>query len=597
MRLSRFAVSALSLALSAVALANQESATRELHALFDEAWEQELRDDPLRASDLGDRRYDSLWPDLSSAAFQQRHARDVATLARLQRIDRESLPESEQLNYDLFAYQYQREISAYPFKPWLYELRAQEGIHTLAAVAEMLPFATVADYDSWIARLRSVDRYIAQYTEQLQVAIRERRVQPRRTMAQVEAALQKLTAETDATKSPFYKPFERIPETIAPVERARLQTEGRRVIEQVVNPAYKRFASFFRTQYLPSSRQTVGVWDTPDGDTFYRERVAFFTTTSLSPAAIHETGLKEVARIRTAIQDVMQRSGFKGSFQEFLDFLRTDPKFYYSSADELLHAYVVTTKQIEPELVKLFRTLPRTPVGVRAVPENIAPHTATGYYMAPAGDGSRAGYFYVNLYQPQTRPKFEIEVLTAHEAVPGHHLQIALARELRSLPAFRRDARIIAFGEGWGLYGESLGEDLGLYKDPYSKYGQLSYELWRAVRLVVDTGIHFKHWEPRQAIDYFKANSSKSEREIETEVARYIDWPGQALAYKVGQMRILDLRSRAQNALGPRFDIRDFHEVVLCNGPVPLDVLDALVSRWIAAGQSADSERAAICGR
>lgn len=597
MKTFRLAVSVLSLALSGIASANQESATRELHTLFDEAWEQEMRDDPLRASELGDRRYDALWPDMSSAAIQRRHASDVATLARLSRIDRAALPTPEQLNFDLFAYSYKQRVAAYPFKPWLYELRARDGIQSLSIIAESLPFATVADYDSWIARLRFIDRYIEQYTEQLRIGIRERRVQPRGTMEQVEASLKALISGDDATKSPFYRPFLRIPESIAPAERTRLQAQGKLAIESIVIPAYKHFEKFFRTAYLPHSRTNVGVWDTSDGDAFYRERVTYFTTTSQSPEAIHEIGLKEVVRIRGQIEEVMRQTGFKGSFAEFLVFMRSDPQFYYRSSDELFRAYVMTTKFIEPELVKLFRTLPRTPVGVRAVPEDIAPNTPAGYYMVGAADGSRAGYYYVNLHQHGTRPTYEVEVLTAHEAVPGHHLQIALAQELNDLPAFRRDGRIWAFSEGWALYGESLGESLGLYKDPYSKYGQLSAEMLRSVRLVVDTGIHYKHWDRRQAIDYFKANTSVPEPQIETEVSRYIDWPGQALAYKTGQLRILELRARAQGALGPRYDIRDFHEVVLCNGPVPLDVLDALINRWIAAGQSADSERAAICGR
>ena len=585
MRSYRFAASVLLLSLSAATRAAEAPQTRELHALFDEAWEMEMRNDPLRASGMGDRRYDAFWPDISSAAIQKRHAGDVETLARLARINRESLPPPEQLNYDIFEYQYKRRVSAHPFKPWLYELRARDGIQSLSLVTEELPFATVADYDNWIARLRSIDRYVDQYTAQLRIGIRERRVQPHSTMEQVETALKKLISTDDATQSPFYKPFLSIPESIAPADRARLQAQGKRAIDEIVNPAYRRFEKFFRTDYLPHSRSTAGIWDTPDGDAFYRERTAFFTTTSLSPEAIHETGLKEVARIRAQIETVMRQTGFQGSFEEFTAFLRTDPQFYYGSADELFRAYVVTTKLIEPELVKLFRKLPRTPLGVRAVPENIALNTPTAYYQAPAADGSRAGYYYVNLSRFETRPKYEIAVLTAHEAVPGHHLQIALGKEQDELPLFRRDGRIIAFSEGWALYSESLGETIGLYNDPYSKYGQLSYDLWRAVRLVVDTGIHYKHWDRRQAIEYFKANSSKSQAEIESEVARYIDWPGQALSYKVGQMKIFELRARAQQALGARFDIRDFHDVVLRNGPVPFDVLDRLVTRWIADEQ------------
>ena len=579
MKVSRLAF--LLLLVNTAVGASPQSATVELHALFSEAWERELKDNPVRASGLGDRRYDALWPDLSSAVWQRRHRADVETLGRLEHIERALLPPDEQLNYELFAYEYRRRVTAYPFKPWLYETRAADGIHTLSTVAEMLPFATVADYENWIARLRSVDRYIEQYTEELRTGVRERRVHSQATMRRVATSLRALTAASDVTSSPFYRPFLTIPESILPEIRARLQEQGQRAIAEVLQPAYRRFEKFFVDDYLPHCRTTVGIWDTPDGDAFYRERAAYFTTTSLSPEAIHAIGLKEVARIRQQIESLMHKTDFEGDFREFIAFLREDRRFYYDSADELFRAYVVTTKLIEPELVKLFRTLPRTPLGVRPVPANIAPNTPTAYYMAPAADGSRAGYYYVNLHQHDTRPKFEIEVLTAHEPVPGHHLQIALAKEQENVPAFRRDGRIIAFSEGWALYSESLGEQLGLYKDPYSKYGALSYDLWRAVRLVVDTGIHYKRWNRHQAIEYFKANSSKSEREIETEVDRYIDWPGQALAYKVGQLRFLELRTRARDALGSRFDIRDFHDVVLRNGPLPFDVLERIVNGWV----------------
>jgi uncharacterized protein (DUF885 family) len=587
----------LGIGLCSNAIAAADSAARELHALFDDAWEHEMREDPLRASDLGDHRYDALWPDMSNAAIQRRHEADEAILARLDRIDRNALSVSEQLNYDLFAYGYTRRVKGYPFKPWLYDLQAQDGIQSLATTGESLPFATVKDYENWIARLRSIDRYIEEQAEQFRIGIRERRVQPKGTMERVEASLKTLIATDDPTQSPFYRPFLKIPESIAPEARERLQAQGKLAIKEVVNPAYKRFEKFFRTAYLPHSRTTPGIWDTPAGDAFYRERISFFTTTSLTPDAIHEIGLQEVARIRGQIEDVMRQLGFKGSYAEFLAFMRTDPQFYYGSADELFRAYVMTTKQVEPELVKLFRVLPRTPLGVRAVPDEIAPNTPTAYYMVGAADGSRAGYYYVNLYRYETRPKYAIEVLTAHEAVPGHHLQIALGKELKDLPAFRRDARNVAFSEGWALYAEGLGERLGLYKDLYSKYGQLDAEIWRAVRLVLDTGIHYKHWDRSQAVEYFKANTSISAQQIETEVSRYIDWPGQALSYKTGQLRILELRHRAESALGSRFDIRDFHDVVLCNGPLPLDVLDSLINRWIAAGDAADAERAAICGR
>jgi uncharacterized protein (DUF885 family) len=564
------------------AMAQQSpNATTSFHALMDEAWETDMRDDPLRASYFGDRRYESQWPDASAAALAKRNDVNVATLARLQRVDRGALSTQDQLSYDLFAWEYKNRIGAYPFKPYLYDVRPRDGLQSLSELAELVPFATVSDYEHWIARLKTIDRYLAQNQSLLEVGIREKRTQPRVIMERVVPQLAALT-KPGADSNPFYEPFKRIPESIPPTDRARLQAEGKAAIEGVVIPAYARFEKFFRERYVPAARSTDGIWDTPDGMAFYAERARFHTTTSLTPEQIHQIGLKEVARIRAEMDKVIREVGFKGSFNEFLEFLRTDPQFYYKTPDELFRAYAVLAKQIDPELVKLFRHLPRTPYGVRPIPATSAPNTTTAYYQGPALDGSRAGYYYVNLYRPEVRPKYEMEVLTLHEAVPGHHLQIALAQEQTDLPPFRRNAEHTAFVEGWALYAESLGDRLGLYKDPYSRFGQLTYDMWRAVRLVVDTGIHTKHWTRQQAIDYFKANAAKTEADIINEVDRYISWPGQALAYKIGQLRILELRTGAERQLGAKFDIRDFHDAVLSNGAVPLDVVDRQVKDWVA---------------
>lgn len=564
------------------AMAQQNSAaTAAFHALIDEAWETDMREDPLRASYFGDRRYESQWPDVSLAAIAKRNDTNVATLARLQRIDRAALSTQDQLSYDLFAWEYKSRIGAYPFKPFLYEVRPRDGVQALSEQAELIPFTAIADYEHWIARLKTIDRYLAQTQALLELGIREKRTQPRVVMERVLPQLAELI-EPGAESNPFYAPFKRIPDSFSVADRARLQAEGKAAIEGVVIPAYAKFEKFFRERYVPASRPTDGIWDTPDGLAFYQERVRFHTTTQLTPDEIHQIGLKEVARIRAEMDAVIREVGFKGTFSEFLEFLRTDPRFYYKTPDELFRAYAVLAKQIDPELVKLFRKLPRTPYGVRPIPATSAPNTTTAYYQGPAADGSRAGYYYVNLYRPEVRPKYEMEVLTLHEAVPGHHLQIALAQEQTDLPLFRRNAEHTAYVEGWALYTESLGDRLGLYKDPYSRFGQLTYDMWRAVRLVVDTGIHAKHWTRQQAIDYFKANAAKTEADIINEVDRYISWPGQALAYKVGQLRILQLRAEAEARLGPKFDIRDFHDAVLSNGAVPLEVLEKQVRDWIA---------------
>jgi len=557
------------------------AATTAFHALIDEAWETDMREDPLRASYYGDRRYESQWPDVSLYAIAKRNDANSETLTRLQRIDRSALSTQDQLSYDLFAWEYKSRIGAYAFKPFLYEVRPRDGVQTLSEQAELVPFAVVADYEHWIARLRTIDRYLAQTQSLLEVGIREKRTQPRVVMERVLPQLAELI-KPGAENNPFYAPFTRIPDSFSAADRARLQAEGKAAIQSVVIPAYAKFEKFFRERYVPASRPTDGIWDTPDGLAFYQERARLHTTTNLTPEEIHQIGLKEVARIRAEMDAVIREVGFKGTFGEFLEFLRTDPQFYYKTSDELFRAYAVLSKQIDPELVKLFKTLPRTPYGVRPIPATSAPNTTTAYYQGPAADGSRAGYYYVNLYRPEVRPKYEMEVLTLHEAVPGHHLQVALAQEQADLPLFRRNAEHTAYVEGWALYTESLGDRLGLYKDPYSRFGRLTYDMWRAVRLVVDTGIHAKHWTRQQAIDYFKANAAKTEADIINEVDRYISWPGQALAYKIGQLRILQLRTEAETLLGPKFDIRDFHDVVLSNGAVPLEVLEKQVRDWIA---------------
>lgn len=579
---------ALPLALLAVTLLTPlpavADATTDLHALFGREWERELAENPLLATYRGDRRYNDRWPDISPAARQASDAADARVLEELERFPRADLPPAEQLNYDLFLRRYQERVAAQPFHLEYYSIRAREGPQSLNETAELMPFETAADYDAWLRRMAALPAYLEQYADLLRQAAAEGRTQPRVIMDRVVPQLAMQVVDR-AEDSPFFERFREYPDSVRPAERERLTAAARQVIAESVVPAYRRFASVFGHAYLPACRESVGIWDTPDGRALYANRARYHTTTSLTPEQIHEIGLAEVARNRAEMQQVMDEVGFKGSLAEFFEFLRTDPQFYYRTGDELFRAYAYITKVIDPELPRLFGKLYRTPFGLRPIPGTSAPNTTTAYYSGPSIDGTRPGYYYVNLYRPEVRPKYEMEVLTVHEAAPGHHLQIALAQEQAGLPKFRRFAGFTAYVEGWALYSERLGYDLGLYQDPYSRFGQLTYDQWRAVRLVVDTGMHHMGWTRQQAIDYFLANAAKTEADIVNEIDRYIAWPGQALAYKVGQLKLLELRERATRALGEDFDIRAFHDTILATGAVPLDILERTVDDWIRRQQ------------
>jgi len=560
-----------------------------LDGIYDAVWQRWLREDPTMATSVGDTRYNDRWPDLSLAAIAKANEADLAALAALGDVDPSVLAPPDRLNYDIVKLELGRRAAVAPFKPYVYwisqlgSVQTPNSLQTASEISEISPFAGVRDYENWIARLRSFGAYLDQGTALLALGIREKRTQPRVIMERVKP---QIAAQRVATPeaSPFFAPFTHMPDSIPEADRDRLTAAGVQAIATVVLPAFARFDRFFNGTYLPACRDDIGISNTQDGRAYYRALIAYHTTTQLTADAIHRIGLAEVKRIRGEMDQIIAGVGFKGSFQDFAHYLRTDPKFFYTDPNDLLRGYMVIAKSIDPNLVNLFGKLPRTPYGVRPIPETSAPNSTTAYYQPPAGDGSRPGYYYVNLYKPEARPKWEMEVLTSHEAVPGHHLQIALQYEnAAGVPMIRRMADFTAYVEGWGLYAEGLGDRLGLYTDPYGKFGQLTYDMWRAVRLVVDTGIHAKGWTRRQAIDYFMANAPKSELDITNEIDRYIAWPGQALAYKIGQMKFLELRETARRQLGSKFDIREFHDVVLATGAVPLPVLERIVQSWLAA--------------
>ncbi len=569
--------------------ANASEIGSQLQALYEREWQRWLAEDPINATSVGDPRYNDRWPELTPAALQKSYDADLSAERELEGTNTASLSAQEKLDYDIVLLEFKRRTDAYRFKPYLYAINQQGGVQTANEVAELAPFATVEDYEHWISRLRNFGRYMDQNIELLRIAMRERRTQPRVIMERIvpQIAAQRVR---DASTSPFFTPLKSFPAAIGAADRERLRREALDAIRASVLPAFARFDDFFRHRYLPACRTSVGIDDTPDGAEFYRERIAYHTTTHLSPHEIHALGLAEVKRIRAEMDRVIAELKFQGGFQAFAQMLRTDPRFFYQDANELFRGYVVIAKTIDPQLVKLFGKLPRTPYGVRPVPATSAPDNTTAYYQPLAQDGSRPGYFYVNLYKPESRPKWEMEVLSAHEAVPGHHLQIALQYEnAADTPNIRRQAGFTAFVEGWGLYSEGLGDQIGLYADPYSKFGQLTYDMWRAVRLVVDTGMHAQHWTRQQAIDYFKANAPKAELDITNEIDRYISWPGQALAYKIGQLKMLSLREEAQRTLGAKFDIRAFHDALLSTGAVPLDVMERNMREWMQAQAQAQA--------
>ena len=556
--------------------------TADFKNLLDEHWEWTLANTPLLASSLGDRRYNQAWGDNSPSGIERRHIETRDFLRRAYAIDRGALSAEDQLNYELFRRLLQDEVDRHQFQGHLLPFDHQGGVQNLDSVTNRLRLETVQDFDDWLARLDKIDAVIDQTIELAERGRKEGIVSPAVLMQRVPDQIAAQLVE-NPSDSPFFRPFADLPESFSPADRERLRAAATATIEKTVLPAYRKLDRYFDRKYLPAARASIGLSELPNGNAWYEHLSRSYTTTRLSPDEIHRIGLNEVKRIRDEMRQIIVEVGFDGNFREFLAHLRTDPQFYFDNPEDLYTEYLATTKRIDPELVKLFGRLPRMPYGVKPVPDSIAPDTTTAYYNRPAADGSRAGIYYVNLYKPEVRPKYEIEVLSVHEAMPGHHLQIALQQELGDLPNFRRFMGFTAFVEGWGLYSERLGYDLGLYEDPYSRFGQLTYDMWRAVRLVVDTGMHYKGWTRQQAIDFFKDNAAKTEHDIVNEIDRYIAWPGQALAYKVGQLKILQIRSRAEAQLRDDFDIRAFHDELLGAGALPLDLLEQRMDKWLAA--------------
>jgi len=579
MRLARL-IGCFSFLLSFIAAQAADNSTQQLHSLFNRDWEYQMQHDPVSASELGDRRWNDQWPDVSLNSLREQFQHGRQELQELHAIDRGRLSPEDQLNYDVFEYNVKDYVESEQYKWFLVRTNTFSGIQTVEGLVNSLRFETVKDYDDWLGRLHKFPAYMDQNISLMREGLKQHVV-----IAKVigEKVLTQFNAIDwqDPTKHGFYKPFKEFPPSFSDADKQRLTSAAKERITTDVLPAFHRFRDFMEKEYVPASLEQAGIWQVPDSGPTYAYLARSMTTTTLTPEQVHELGLNEVKRIRAEMEKVKDQAGFKGSLAEFLDYLRTDRKFYFKSSDELLQYARARAKQIDPLLIKLFRTFPRLPYGVEPVPSEIAISMPAGYAEAPAPDGSRPGNFYINTYKPESRPTYDLTALILHEAIPGHTFQGGIAIELKDIPKFRRYGGYSAYAEGWALYSESLGEELGLYDDPYVHFGALSNEMWRAVRLVVDTGMHYKRWTRKQAIDYFLENVATTEYSATTEVDRYISWPGQALAYKVGELKIKELRHRAEKELGSKFDIRGFHDAILLQGPLPLTVLESQVNNWI----------------
>ena len=568
----------------------QSSAADRLRTLLDEDWKYWMDQYPETATALGYPGHDDRWTDYSPGAVGARAKYLRATAARLDAIDRASLPPADQLNYDLWRDTIASAVDGLSFENDAMPLRSvivrnllmpinqMEGVQQdIPRIISLMPATTAGDYESIVARLKAAPALVDQTIALLKAGLGRGVTPPQITLRDVPGQV-KAQIVDDPLQSPLLEAFTTFPASVSETDRRRLTAAAASAYADGVRPAFARLHEFLVTTYIPACRTSVGVDALPDGAQMYAYNVRWHTTTADTPKEIHEIGLAEVNRIRGEMEAIIRKVGFKGSFEDFKAFLRTNPAFYYTDPAALVAGYRDIAKRADPELAGLFGTLPRTPYGVRRVPDAVAPSQTTAYYEPGALAAGRAGNMYANTYKLEARPRWEMEALTLHEAVPGHHLQIALAQEMTGLPEFRRNNSYTAFVEGWALYAESLGEEMGFYQDPYSKFGQLTYEMWRAVRLVVDTGLHSMGWTRQQAIDFFAAHAAKTLQDITVEVDRYIVWPGQALGYKMGELTIKRLRTQAQRRAGPQFDVRRFHDVLLGQGAVPLDVLETRVA-------------------
>ncbi|MCH2595727.1 MAG: DUF885 domain-containing protein [Pirellulales bacterium] len=558
-----------------------ENVAERFEALLDEMWESRMQENPLFATSTGDHRFNDRLAEVSLADSARRNQIDRVYLDRLNNLDPEMLPAEDRIHYAIARRLLKEKLAEYKFQAFLIPITHRDGFHLdFPELAKKVPLITVKDFENYAARLNGFERYVLGHMELMRKGLTTGHTLSELVLEDWEEAIEAQIVEKPE-QSLLYEPCQNFPTTVAESEHRRLQTAVRDAISNSVVPGYRKFRHFMESEYVPQARGSIGASAFPGGRDFYRHRVRKFTTLDLTPEEVHNIGLAEVKRIRAEMDEIIKRVEFEGEFAAFIQYLREDPQFYATSEEELLKEVAYVLKQMDGKLPELFGHLPRMPYGLLEIPDYVAPRTTSAYYQRASGDGTRAGFYYMNTYNLKSRPLYTVEALSFHEAVPGHHLQLALQQEIEDLPHFRRFSSFTAYVEGWALYAERLGLEAGFYQDPYSDFGRLTMEIWRACRLVVDTGIHYFGWTRERAIEYLRDNSSLSLHNIRAEVDRYISWPGQALGYKIGEMKIRALRAHAEEQLGNRFNVRSFHDAVLITGSVPLDVLEANVNAWI----------------
>ena len=557
-----------------------------LNALFEDYWQDQLKHDPEFASTLGDSRYNDQISDYSVKAVNDALAREENYLVQLAAIDPTGLTDDEKTSRELLLRTFTEDIEAASFKEWEMPIDQMGGIHTTyPRLVAQLSFTTVKDYDDWIARLRAIPKAFDQVTENMSIGIEDHRVPPKYLLSKALDQVKQLATQKPED-SPLALPLKSFPSTIKPAEQERIKTEMLDAIAKQVQPAYLRFARFLEASYIPAGREEPGISAIPDGAKYYAFSIRRTTTTDLTAGQIHQIGLDEVKRDEAEMLVIAQKLGFK-DLKTFRASFKANPKLHPASPEALLAAYRGYLTPMQAKLPQLFGRLPKAPFEVAAVPDFLEKTSAPAYYEAGTPDGSRPGRLFIDTYNATDRNLYSVESIAYHEGLPGHHLQISIAQEQEGVPTFRKHEFYTAYTEGWGLYSERLGKDVGFYQDPYSDYGRLEADIWRAIRLVVDTGVHSQHWTRQQMVDYFHEHSAIDEPSIQAEVDRYIAWPGQALAYKIGQLKILALRDRAKTALGDKFDIRAFHDQVIDSGALPLDLLSVRIDNWIASQKPA----------